>query len=227
MQQPFLVFHSTYTSVMIGLCVQNTLIDFCEFDHKLSSSHLIPVLDELLQKNNCSLSHMLFLAVHVGPGPFTTVRVVVTTANGLAFATGLPLIGVNGLQGLLHECDTYDAPYKIALLNAFGNDVYCGVSSRDGSYTYSLQSKAHLSDFLSNLLQDASDKRVVFCGNGIELCKDILENHLYKQDFSCAVVHQTPSLATIGKLAWQTYSVSEPTCGQLEPLYLKNVTVYP
>ncbi len=44
---------------------------------------------------------LAFIAAHQGPAPFTTLRVCLTTVNGFAFATGMPLIGINGLQELV------------------------------------------------------------------------------------------------------------------------------
>jgi tRNA threonylcarbamoyl adenosine modification protein YeaZ len=47
-----------------------------------------------------TLRDVTLLAVGLGPGPFTGLRVGLATIEGLAFATGLPVVGVSGLDAL-------------------------------------------------------------------------------------------------------------------------------
>jgi tRNA threonylcarbamoyladenosine biosynthesis protein TsaB len=47
-----------------------------------------------------TLRDLSLLAVGLGPGPFTGLRVGLATIEGLAFATGLPVVGVSGLEAL-------------------------------------------------------------------------------------------------------------------------------
>jgi tRNA threonylcarbamoyl adenosine modification protein YeaZ len=47
-----------------------------------------------------TLRDVTLLVVGLGPGPFTGLRVGLATIEGLAFATGLPVVGVSGLDAL-------------------------------------------------------------------------------------------------------------------------------
>jgi len=53
-----------------------------------------------LEAANLRLRDLTLLAVGLGPGPFTGLRVGLATIEGLAFATGLPVVGVSGLGAL-------------------------------------------------------------------------------------------------------------------------------
>ncbi len=62
------------------------------------SRRLMGEIDGLLTRNGLTLSDVSALAVGLGPGSFTAVRVGVTTAKTLAQVTGKPLVGVGTLD---------------------------------------------------------------------------------------------------------------------------------
>lgn len=55
---------------------------------------------DLLGAHGATLADVTLLAVGLGPGAFTGLRVGIATMQGLAVATGLPLVGVSGLDAL-------------------------------------------------------------------------------------------------------------------------------
>ena len=61
--------------------------------------HILPVIDEALQKAGVELEQIDAIAVTYGPGLVGALLVGVAAAKGLAFALDKPLIGVNHLQG--------------------------------------------------------------------------------------------------------------------------------
>lgn len=63
-----------------------------------SVSLLIPTIDRLLTQNNLSKIDIGAIAVGIGPGGFTGIRVAITTARTLAQALKLPLVGLNSLE---------------------------------------------------------------------------------------------------------------------------------
>lgn len=61
---------------------------------------LAPVIDNTLQRCGVKISSLYGLAIALGPGSFTSLRIGLSLAKGLAFARGLPLIGVPTLDFL-------------------------------------------------------------------------------------------------------------------------------
>lgn len=80
-------------------------------DRTVQGAHakwLVPAIEDLLRRNNLALQDLGGLAVSVGPGSFTGLRVGLATMLGLRCVTGLPLVGVPTLDAMawnLREAD--------------------------------------------------------------------------------------------------------------------------
>jgi tRNA threonylcarbamoyladenosine biosynthesis protein TsaB len=64
------------------------------------TTRLLPMIAELFERGGVDWEDIDLLAVGVGPGSFTGLRVGVATARALAQARGIPLVGVSTLQSL-------------------------------------------------------------------------------------------------------------------------------
>jgi len=58
------------------------------------SERLLSAIAELLKKNNINLTQLKGLGVVSGPGGFTSLRIGVVTANTLAYALKIPVVGI-------------------------------------------------------------------------------------------------------------------------------------
>ena len=86
------------------------------------SQKILPLIDELLGKAGCKLKDLYVIGFGQGPGSFTGVRISVAIAQGLAYSTNLPLVGVSTLAVMAQQA-----------LEQFGaNDVYSSIDARMG-----------------------------------------------------------------------------------------------
>ncbi|EKF44245.1 peptidase M22, glycoprotease [Nitratireductor indicus C115] len=67
------------------------------------AEHVMAVIGRALENAGISYDRLDAVAVCVGPGSFTGVRVGVSAARGLALARGIPAIGVTSLEALAVE----------------------------------------------------------------------------------------------------------------------------
>ena len=70
----------------------------------------MPAIKDLLAASNAHIADMKALAVAVGPGSFTGLRVGLSTAKGLCHGLGVPIIGVPSLKALASQLPHTDIP---------------------------------------------------------------------------------------------------------------------
>jgi tRNA threonylcarbamoyladenosine biosynthesis protein TsaB len=72
-----------------------------QLDRKASTT-LLPAIDELFKQANFKRQDLQALAVSLGPGSFTGIRIGMATAQGIAQALDLPVYGVPSLLALAY-----------------------------------------------------------------------------------------------------------------------------
>jgi tRNA threonylcarbamoyladenosine biosynthesis protein TsaB len=79
-------------------------------DDQRTAQALAPALRQLLNDANWTPASVKLVAVAVGPGSFTGLRIGVTTAKTFAYAVGAEVIGVNTLKALAAQAPQSVAP---------------------------------------------------------------------------------------------------------------------
>lgn len=213
----FLTVHARYHDVQWGLFDGSKRIVSTADESKKISKHFIETLDRMLKKSNLSLSDLSFIAVHQGPAPFTTLRVCLSTVNGISFASGLPLVGVNGLEALLDEqVVPDDQNVTVALLNAFSHDVYYALYDPKTA-TRSL-GYAHGEKFLSTL-KEQYHQPLTFLGNACPLYEKSITSLFGTQAQLKAVdMASLERIAQSAFIKWENKELDR----QIMPIYLKD-----
>lgn len=97
------------------------------FAHGLQNAALLlPLIDELCRELGCGPNDISDVAVSVGPGSFTGLRIGVTLAKTLAFATGARLLAVPSLPVIAMNAPD-DARYVMSVLDARRGQVFAAV----------------------------------------------------------------------------------------------------
>lgn len=90
------------------------------------SELLLPLVSECLAELGLKPGELSAVACGAGPGSFTGLRIGLSTAKGLCFALGLPLVMVSSLEALANRALTGDAQRRpvLAVLDAFRGQVF-------------------------------------------------------------------------------------------------------
>ncbi|MBI4228800.1 MAG: tRNA (adenosine(37)-N6)-threonylcarbamoyltransferase complex dimerization subunit type 1 TsaB, partial [Deltaproteobacteria bacterium] len=138
------------------------------------SDKLLPMVDWLLREAGMKRHDIDGIAVSNGPGSFTSLRVGISTAKGIAYSLGIPVVGVSSLKvlsrNLLHTS------YEICtLIDARRKEAYAAFFKSNGDDTVRLKD-----DCLINPVEliEMIGERTIFIGNGVVLYRDLIEKSL-------------------------------------------------
>lgn len=94
---------------------------------RLHAGRLLPMIEELLTEAGLRLNQVDALVFGRGPGAFTGVRIATGMVQGLAFATGKPVIDVSNLAALAQRAwREHQAESVCAAIDARMDEVYWG-----------------------------------------------------------------------------------------------------
>jgi tRNA threonylcarbamoyladenosine biosynthesis protein TsaB len=173
---------------------------------------------EVLDRAGCRPGDVEVLAVAVGPGSFTGLRVGIATMQGLAVAFARPLIGISGLEALAacasHESSMSDGMIVAPWVDAWRGEVYAGRYRAGillGEPTVGPPERA-----LADL-----DGPALFVGDGAAAHRATIAAHARHTASFAATI--TPRLApAIARLAAARAQAGErPTPHAIAPLYVR------
>lgn len=184
---------------------------------KNHSEKLLPQLDGLLADSGMGPDALDLIAVSIGPGSFTGLRIGLSTAKALAYGWDLPIKGVNTLDAMAHVL-TGDAGCVVPLVNARREEAYCGFywkGERIGTYD------VLTADGIRAALADRGLADPVFIGDGVHAIREALTAAMPKARFasSCLLDNRASG---VGQLALSRFGVSGPDdLDGLRPAYVR------
>ena len=160
------------------------------------------------------------IAVSLGPGSFTGLRIGLSTVKGLALATKKPLLGISSLDGLASQFP-YVLQQICAVIDARKKEVYAAFYTADGTNTVQRQS-----DYLvltPEALAARIDTPTILTGDGALLYRQLFREKL--KELALEAPHETHFLraATIGRAAlakWDNQDFLSPATSV--PDYIRN-----
>ena len=207
-----LIIQSTYDQVEIAIYNNNNQIANIFIAKQEASSKILLGINDLLFKCQITLKDIDKIIVNLGPSPFTTLRTVISTVNGLAFAEQIPVVGVDGLKAFVnHDAKKFSDMPIVVIMNAFANDVYYAIKNATSKNVETGITT------IDDLLEKVSQlKNFYLAGNGYQLHKDKFTSHNFN-----VIDLSYPSLEAIFNEAKGLESQT-----QVLPMYLKAIKIY-
>lgn len=135
------------------------------------SRTLMPMVNAVLSFADLTMEDIDAVAVAVGPGSFTGIRIGVATAKGLAFPNDLPCVAVSTLEAMAHRvCGLPLSGRVCAVMDARCKQVYTATFLvENGTITRETPDEAIAVDDLFSRLK-AADSPIFLIGDGAAMC---------------------------------------------------------
>jgi tRNA threonylcarbamoyladenosine biosynthesis protein TsaB len=185
------------TSVAVG--TENEILAKASIAGAARQEAVTPLLQELLHRSELSLSQVAGVAVGIGPGLFTGLRVGVETAKTLAQVTGIPIVGITSLDALAYAV-RYTSRRIAAVIDARRGEVFSAIyRAVPGGVVRERGYEVHAPDRLvAELL--AMPGEVLAVGNGAMLYRDVLDEIGSRIEFASSIAAH-PEAAALVELA--------------------------
>jgi tRNA threonylcarbamoyladenosine biosynthesis protein TsaB len=204
----------------VVLSVDGEVVQIKESRDKNSHSATITLFIEEVMKNaGIPFASLDAVAVSMGPGSYTGLRIGVSTAKGLCYGLDKPLIAIGTLEamaaGMLNEMESLPVLY-CPMIDARRMEVYNALFDKELNRIRETQAEIITEDSFREILENNT---VVFAGDGAEKCKPFLGLHpnaRFIDDFF-------PSARFMMKLAEQKFQERKfENVAYFEPFYLKD-----
>ena len=172
---------------------------------KNHSNIVMPIIDNLFKISNLNINDIDKIAVAIGPGSFTGVRIALGLAKALAMALNKPLIAVNELD-ILESIASQNEEEIIPLIDARKERVYFKYKNTYGD--------ASLIDLISDF---DKNKKYIFVGDGATNYQNILKNNLKENAIILPKYNSFPRASILCELALDK---EEANLYTLEPEYI-------
>ncbi|MFH1008077.1 MAG: tRNA (adenosine(37)-N6)-threonylcarbamoyltransferase complex dimerization subunit type 1 TsaB [Candidatus Latescibacterota bacterium] len=182
------------------------------------SERLMGMIARLLSDADVALEDLDGIAVSIGPGSFTGLRIGLSTAKGLCFANDLPLLAVPTLEAMASRL-CFARLEVCPLLDARGQEVYTArYDVSDGGMCATL---APCAIPIDNLLEHIS-RPTIFSGDGTTIFRAYILDKLGDRAFFAPSDMAHPNAAAVARLGLS--SIGQGGCApivELEPIYLR------
>lgn len=213
----------------VGIARDGELVSLRESDEGRDHAKKVGVfVDELLHETGVAPDELDAVAVGMGPGSYTGLRIGVSFAKGLCYGLNIPLLAVGSLDALTQVAiEDYDA--GIVDVEDWDNAILCPMvdARRMEVYTRMYDAKGGaLNDVAAEIISAESfadvraERQLVIFGNGAAKCCEVMPDATY--------INITPSARGLARLAQQRLDAGQlEDIAYFEPFYLKDFVVIP
>ena len=182
------------------------------------TTQLLPRLTYLLGKTEVNLQSTSGIIVAKGPGSFNGLRVGISTAKGLAFSLGIPIVGISSLEVEAYQHAETGLPI-CPILNAGREEIATALYQKKGIRWLTLATE-HITTV--DALCSQITTRTIFCGEFVLNITDELKRQLKQRAIippPAAGLRRAGFLAELGRQRLEAGNFDN--VATLQPLYLR------
>ena len=197
-----------------------------EFNHEIPRQHaaligsLVEKGGKFLSENKLASQNFMddleLVAVSIGPGSFTGLRIGLSYAQGLCLGKNIPIVGISNHQILAESC-SYGLKSVFTMIDARQDEVYVAKMTRKSSC---FEIEEHQIAEKKNLAVELEEESALIYGAGT-LLEDSIIDELQKKQI-CLIYNARYSAALTAKIGMLKYQQGgADDLSELEPLYIR------
>lgn len=178
------------------------------------SEKLMAAMDYLMNASGLTVNDMDGIAVSIGPGSFTGLRIGLSAAKGLSYASGKPLIGIPTLDALASNLP-FSRYLVCPILDARKGEVYAALYRVSEKVTDDMAVKP--ASLIEMIKEDT-----LFLGDGVSAYRNLLKEQLRELYHEAPLPLQLPKASNVATLALKRLrnnDVNDPFA--LVPMYIR------
>lgn len=172
-----LAFDTVSTSFSIAIQKENgSIIEYNKENVKNHNEELLPVLHNFLTDNDLTLDNISYIALGIGPGSFTALRIAFATIKTICYAKNIPIVGISSLETLYENISEREG-IKAAMIDARKGSVYANIYNNNEKITENTDlTYQQFIDIINSI--NTSNKNITLCGDGFSKNSDFFTENL-------------------------------------------------
>ncbi|MEI7933877.1 MAG: tRNA (adenosine(37)-N6)-threonylcarbamoyltransferase complex dimerization subunit type 1 TsaB [Chlorobiaceae bacterium] len=128
-----LAIECTHETLSAAVLKEGIVTEAVSVEWKRAAESLVPLVEQVMTEGRLNRKELEYIAISSGPGSFTSLRIGMSVAKGMAYGLGIPLVPVPTM------------PAMAASLRAVEGTVLAVIPARKGEYYYGSYRSADLS----------------------------------------------------------------------------------
>jgi tRNA threonylcarbamoyladenosine biosynthesis protein TsaB len=208
----------------VALAIDGQLIAQRETrEEKSHAARLTVFIEDILKEKGLQVKDLHAIAIGKGPGSYTGLRIGVSTAKGLCYGAGIPLVAVGTLRIMFNYAKEICRDKSILLdenilfcpmIDARRMEVFSCLYKVSGEEKESISAKIIDADTYTSYLQTS---KICFFGSGMDKCREVLSH-----PNACFLDEIYPHAAALAALSEAKFLEKRfENLAYFEPFYLK------
>lgn len=184
-------------------------------NQKDHSAWLQPAIKDILNEAGIHLKDLGAVAVSIGPGSYTGLRIGLSTAKGLCYALNIPLIAIGTLDMMAEagSKNNFNADLLCPMIDARRMEIFTAVYKKNQEKLIEPCAIIVDENSFSDLLKNNS---ILFFGNGSDKLKQLINNQ--KAIFDTIEINATQLI----KISNKRFHIKDfNSVAYAEPMYIK------
>jgi tRNA threonylcarbamoyladenosine biosynthesis protein TsaB len=204
----------------VGLARNGRVLAIRQSDEKnIHAARVTVFSEEVCKEAGIEMNGLHAVAVSMGPGSYTGLRIGVSAAKGFCYALGIPLIAVPTLQSMalsvLLTDEKQEADLFCPMIDARRMEVYTALFDRENREVKATEALIVDED---SFIDEAQKHRIVYFGDGADKCRAVLDPKGMK--FIGGIMPSALSMAIIADQKYKQTIFED--LAYFEPYYLKD-----